>query len=239
MSAGAGGTSCAGWRRFGETTIGLAFVDFLPENFARRSFRAKRPRRGCATSSEFCGRGKCCCRSPSTLFPSSVPAASELNGLGAVETRLDDWVFETNHATRLLEEHFRVAGLEGFGLSEHPQATAAAGAMVHYLRETSAIGARKPEDAAAVPSLRPAGAGLEHLDRIAYYEQQDAMILDQVTARNLELVELRAAMTRGRRCWRRSTRRRRVWVRACCALDAAAGDFAWGDRSAARSGGAS
>ena len=74
-------------------------------------------------------------------------------------------------------------------MSGHPQATAAAGAIVHYLRETSAIGARRPEDAAKIPSLRPAGAGLEHLDRIAYYEQQDAMILDQVTARNLELVE--------------------------------------------------
>ncbi len=79
--------------------------------------------------------------------------------------------------------------LDGFGLSEHPQATAAAGALLHYLRETSAIGARKPEDSAAVPSLRPAGAGLEHLDRITYYEQQDAMILDQVTTRNLELVD--------------------------------------------------
>src|SRR5208282_1973078 len=31
--------------------------------------------------------------------------------------------------------------------------------------------------------------GLEHLDRIGYYEQQDAMVLDQVTTRNLELVE--------------------------------------------------
>ena len=165
---------------------------------------------------------------PVSLFPSSVPAASELNGLGAVETRLDDWVFETNHATRLLEEHFRVAGLEGFGLSEHSQATAAAGALVHYLRETSAIGARKPEDAAVVPSMRPAGTGLEHLDRIAYYEQQDAMILDQVTARNLELVEASAAMTRGRRCWRRLTRRRRVWVRACCEAGCCARRFRLG-----------
>ena len=84
---------------------------------------------------------------------------------------------------------FEWSGLRALGLSEHPQAMAAAGALVHYLRETSAIGARKPEDAAVVPSMRPAGTGLEHLDRIAYYEQQDAMILDQVTARNLELVE--------------------------------------------------
>ncbi len=112
-----------------------------------------------------------------------------MDGLGAVETRLDEWVFEANYATRMLEQHFRVATLEGFGLNGHAQATAAAGALVHYLRETSAIGARTPEDSATNPSLRPAGAGLEHLDRIAYYEQQDSMILDAVTARNLELVE--------------------------------------------------
>jgi DNA mismatch repair protein MutS len=82
-----------------------------------------------------------------------------------------------------------VATLEGFGLNGHASATAAAGALVHYLRETSAIGARTAEDSVTNPSLRPAGAGLEHLDRIAYYEQQDSMILDAVTVRNLELVE--------------------------------------------------
>ncbi|MGA2719814.1 MAG: DNA mismatch repair protein MutS, partial [Candidatus Acidiferrales bacterium] len=100
-----------------------------------------------------------------------------------------DWIFEGSYATRILKEQFRVAGLDGFGLTEHALATAAAGALVHYLRDTSAIGARTLEDTAAVPSMRPAGAGLEHLDRISYYEQQDAMILDQVTVRNLELVE--------------------------------------------------
>jgi len=118
-----------------------------------------------------------------------VTMPAEMDGLGAVETRLDEWVFEANYATRMLEQHFRVATLEGFGLNGHAQATAAAGALVHYLRETSAIGARTPEDSATNPSLRPAGAGLEHLDRIAYYEQQDSMILDAVTARNLELAE--------------------------------------------------
>src|SRR6202040_3766531 len=114
---------------------------------------------------------------------------NDTNGLGAVETRLDEWIFEASHAARLLEEHFRVTALEGFGLVGHSQATAAAGAIVHYVRETSAINARKPEDKLAIPSLRPAGTGLEHLDRITYYEQQDALILDQVTVRNLELVE--------------------------------------------------
>jgi len=108
---------------------------------------------------------------------------------GAIETRLDEWVFETSYATRQLENHFRLAGLEGLGLSHHPQAIAAAGAIIHYLRETSAISATPPEDAGVPLGLRPAGTGLEHLDRVSYYEQQNALVLDQVTARNLELVD--------------------------------------------------
>ena len=186
MSAGGRTSLRAGG---GAGAIGLAFVDLSTGEFRATEFAGERAEARLRDELGILRPREVLLPQPVSLFPSSVPAASELNGLGAVETRLDDWLFETNHATRLLEEHFRVAGLEGFGLSEHPQATAAAGALVHYLRETSAIGARKPEDAAVVPSMRPAGTGLEHLDRIAYYEQQDAMILDQVTTRNLELVE--------------------------------------------------
>ena len=83
---------------------------------------------------------------------------AEMDGLGAVETRLDEWVFEVNYATRMLEQHFRVATLEGFGLNGHASATAAAGALVHYLRETSAIGARTPEDSATNPSSAASGS---------------------------------------------------------------------------------
>jgi DNA mismatch repair protein MutS len=184
MSAG-GRTSS----RTGAGAIGLAFVDLSTGEFRATEFAGEGAEARLRDELGILRPREVLLPQPVSLFPAATPAASELNGLGAVETRLDEWVFETNHATRLLEEHFRVAGLEGFGLSEHPQATAAAGALVHYLRETSAIGARKPEDTAVVPSMRPAGTGLEHLDRIAFYEQQDAMILDQVTARNLELVE--------------------------------------------------
>jgi len=124
------------------------------------------------------------------LFGNEEVNAARIDpSLKAVETPVDDWVFETQFATRLLEEQFRVAGLEGFGLTGHPQAVSAAGAIIHYLRETNAIGAKKAEDIAAIPTMRPEGAGLEHIDRVAYYEQQDAMVLDQVTVRNLELTE--------------------------------------------------
>jgi DNA mismatch repair protein MutS len=189
-SRGAGAAASVGGRPTGrgaEWTIGLAYVDLSTGEFRATEFGGEKAEGRLRDELGILRPREILLPRPATLFPVAVVA--ELDGLGAVETRLDDWVFERNHAARLLEEQFRVAGLEGFGLGGHAQATAAAGAIVHYLRETSAIGARKPEDAAKIPSLRPSGTGLEHLDRIVYYEQQDAMILDAVTARNLELVE--------------------------------------------------
>ena len=49
---------------------------------------------------------------PVTLFPVTVPA--EMDGLGAVETRLDDWVFETNYATRTARRTFSRGGARRF-----------------------------------------------------------------------------------------------------------------------------
>jgi len=109
---------------------------------------------------------------PAGLFADAHAFDSALRQTGAVETRLDDWVFREDHAERLLVEHFGVVTLEGFGLAGHPWATAAAGAILHYLRETSGKG----------------GSSLAHLDRVAFYDEPGALVLDSVTARNLELV---------------------------------------------------
>ncbi|MGH9790393.1 MAG: DNA mismatch repair protein MutS, partial [Candidatus Acidiferrales bacterium] len=97
-----------------------------------------------------------------------------------------------DYTSRLLQEHFGVAALDGFGLADHASASAAAGALLHYLRETT----QGRRDTAA--SLR-AGAGdsarggaapatLGHLNRIRYYQQQNALGLDSVSVRNLELL---------------------------------------------------
>jgi DNA mismatch repair protein MutS len=188
VAAGAGAqTGARGGGRGAEPVIGLAFVDLSTGEFRATEFSGEKAEARLGDELGMLRPREVLLARAVSLFPMSVPA--EMDGLGAVETRLDEWVFEANYATRTLEQHFRVVTLEGFGLNGHAQATAAAGALVHYLRETSAIGARTPEDSATNPSLRPAGAGLEHLDRIAYYEQQDSMILDAVTTRNLELVE--------------------------------------------------
>jgi DNA mismatch repair protein MutS len=188
VAAGAGVQAGGrGGGRGAEPVIGLAFVDLSTGEFRTTEFSGEKAEARLRDELGILRPREVLLARAVTLFPVSVPA--EMDGLGAVETRLDEWVFEANYATRMLEQHFRVATLEGFGLNGHASATAAAGALVHYLRETSAIGARSPEDSVTNPSLRPAGAGLEHLDRIAYYQQQDSMILDAVTARNLELVE--------------------------------------------------
>jgi DNA mismatch repair protein MutS len=186
-AAGATGGTRGGGGRVAEPLIGLAFVDLSTGEFRATEFSGENAEARLRDELGILRPREVLLARAVTLFPVTMPA--EMDGLGAVETRVDEWVFEANYATRTLEQHFRVATLEGFGLNGHAQATAAAGALVHYLRETSAIGARTPEDSATNPSLRPAGAGLEHLDRIAYYEQQDSMILDAVTTRNLDLVE--------------------------------------------------
>ena len=188
VAAGAGAQPGArGSGRATELVIGLAFVDLSTGEFRATEFSGEKAEARLRDELGILRPREVLLARAVTLFP--VPMPAEMDGLGAVETRLDEWVFEASYAARMLEQQFRVATLEGFGLTGHAWAMAAAGALVHYLRETSAIGARTAEDSVTNPSLRPAGAGLEHLDRIAYYEQQDSMILDAVTVRNLELVE--------------------------------------------------
>jgi DNA mismatch repair protein MutS len=182
--------------RYGET-IGLAYVDLSTGEFRATEFTGEKAEARLRDEIEILRPREILVPHAESFFAAAASHAvgssgagsrtDKSNGFGPIETGLDEFVFEANYAKRQLEEHFRVVALEGFGLAGHSQATAAAGAIVHYLRETCAIASSKPEDGAVVPSL--ARTGLEHLDRISYYEQQDAMVLDQVTARNLELVE--------------------------------------------------
>ncbi|MCI0402917.1 MAG: DNA mismatch repair protein MutS [Acidobacteria bacterium] len=107
------------------------------------------------------------------LRPQHSALGRELNhGLrpSFVETPLEDWLFDAEPAERLLREQFGVAALDGFGLADRPLARGAAAALVHYLRETQR-------------------STLDHLSRPAFYQQQEALVLDSVSARNLELVE--------------------------------------------------
>src|SRR3984885_15238655 len=91
-------------------------------------------------------------------------------GATCAETPLDDWIFAPDHAIPLLENHFGVLSLEGFGLAGRTAAAAAAGAILYYVRSTQR-------------------GSLDHVDRIGWYERQNYLVLDAVTVRNLELIE--------------------------------------------------
>ncbi len=92
------------------------------------------------------------------------------SGATCTETPLDDWIFAPDHAIPLLENHFGVLSLEGFGLAGRTAAAAAAGSILYYVQSTQR-------------------GSLTHVDRIGWYERQNCLVLDAVTVRNLELIE--------------------------------------------------
>jgi DNA mismatch repair protein MutS len=85
-------------------------------------------------------------------------------------TRVEDWVWTRDFAVPLVERQLNVRSLEGFGLEGHDAAAIAAGAVLHYVQTTQKN-----------PAL--------HIDSLKFQEHSTALELDQVTVRNLELVE--------------------------------------------------
>jgi DNA mismatch repair protein MutS len=86
------------------------------------------------------------------------------------KTALEDWVFSSEYAIPLLRRQFDVQSLDGMGLGGHDAAASSAGALIHYLQKTMQ-------------------GGLEHVDTVRFYERAGCLVLDAVSARNLELVE--------------------------------------------------
>ncbi|MFN8005647.1 MAG: DNA mismatch repair protein MutS [Terriglobia bacterium] len=88
----------------------------------------------------------------------------------ASKTTIESWIFSADYAERTLTEHFGVISLEGFGCQGRDLAITAAGAILHYVKETQKT-------------------RLAHIDQMNYYDLSGALVLDSSTVRNLELVE--------------------------------------------------
>jgi DNA mismatch repair protein MutS len=99
----------------------------------------------------------------------SSETAAGLDGI-RTKTALDEWVFTAEYAVPLVRNHFKVHSLDGMGLGGHEAAAVAAGALLHYMRQTKQ-------------------GGLEHVDGLRFYERSNCLELDAVSVRNLELVE--------------------------------------------------
>jgi len=103
------------------------------------------------------------------LIAASAETPAQLERIPA-RTRVEDWVWTREYAVPLVERQLNVRSLEGFGLDGHEAAAIAAGAVLHYVRST------QQNDAL-------------HIDSLKFEEHSTALELDQVTVRNLELVE--------------------------------------------------
>lgn len=144
-----------------EDRAGVAYVDITTGEFSVTSFRGR------AVLEEV--RAELL-----RLFPAEtiVPETLQKGDLD-IPTHLTpwpEWRFEESRAASVLQNHFQVKTLDGFGVRGRPLAVRAAGSILQYLEKT-----------------RP--SSLKLLNNLAYYDLTDFMTLDAETRRNLELTE--------------------------------------------------
>lgn len=82
---------------------------------------------------------------------------------------LESWIFDKSFATESLLNHFQVHSLKGYGIENMQEGIIAAGAILHYLKETE-------------------HPNLQHITNIQRIEQDDYLWMDRFTIRNLELL---------------------------------------------------
>jgi len=135
---------------------GIAYVDISTSEFATTQLPAERvmPELERLQPSE-------------VLIPED---ADDYARLPLTISRLDDYWFDLEIAQEALLEHFKVASLEGYGCARLPLAIRAAGALIHYVKETQK-------------------ETLPQLSKLATYSTDSFMTLDGQTIRNLELFQ--------------------------------------------------
>ncbi len=116
------------------------------------------------------------------ILPASFRDSPRIKELAAatnerIITYLDDWVFDTDYAHRLITGHFGVASPDSLGCAGLKKGVPAAGAILHYLNETQ---------------MGKAG----HIRTIIPYKTGEYLALDDSTRRNLELT---ATLAEGKR----------------------------------------
>lgn len=82
---------------------------------------------------------------------------------------LESWLFEKSYATECLLKHFGTHSLKGFGIEDMPAGIVAAGAVLHYLKDTE-------------------HPNLQHITSIQRLDKDDFLWMDRFTIRNLELL---------------------------------------------------
>lgn len=82
---------------------------------------------------------------------------------------LDEWVFQHQYTYDALLEHFQTQSLKGYGIEDLSAATIAAGAALHYLKDTE-------------------HSNLQHISSLQRIVADEFLWMDRFTIRNLELL---------------------------------------------------
>ena len=82
---------------------------------------------------------------------------------------LDEWIFSEQYAKESLLKHFGTQSLKGFGVEDLKEGIIAAGAILHYLKDTE-------------------HPNLQHITSLQRIDKADHLWMDRFTIRNLELL---------------------------------------------------
>ena len=144
---------------FGETKIGVAFLDistgefFIAEGdeaYADKLLQSLKPAEVIFV------------RNKQKLF-------KDLFGVKFFTYGLDEWIFADVYATESLLKHFGTHSLKGFGVENLKEGIIAAGAILHYLKDTE-------------------HPNLAHITSLQRIDKDDHLWMDRFTIRNLELL---------------------------------------------------
>ena len=102
------------------------------------------------------------------VYQRSVPLPEQLSGRNTF--KLEDWAFQYNFAEEKLTNHFKTSSLKGFGVQDDTLGITAAGAIFAYLIEDTHHNL------------------LSHITRIQKIPQDDYLVMDHFTLRNLEII---------------------------------------------------
>lgn len=145
---------------FGDKLHGVAFVDISTGEFL------------CAEGDlEYIDKLLQSFRPSEVLFPKPNRAMfDDVFGKKYYTYGLDEWIFNDRYAQDLLLQQFQTLSLKGFGIEDMPLGIQAAGAIVHYLKETE-------------------HQQLGHIAGIHRITRNDFLWMDRFTMQNLELIE--------------------------------------------------
>ncbi|CAD0222673.1 DNA mismatch repair protein MutS [Chryseobacterium sp. JV274] len=102
------------------------------------------------------------------IYQRSVQIPEQIKNKSAF--KLEDWAFQYNFAYEKLTNHFKTNSLKGFGVENLPLAITAAGAIFAYLVEDTHHNL------------------LAHITKLQIIPQEDYLMMDNFTLRNLEIV---------------------------------------------------